>query len=240
MGKVTTYGYSDRGGRKENEDSGGVYVYSDRIIAVVADGLGGQGDGSIASATALQELAKCGRQGALPCQEELSEAFHRANQAILMKQQNQYHMKTTAVYLCIHGTHAIWAHVGDSRLYHFYKGEMRHVTCDHSIPQLAVLMGEIARRDIPRHPQRSHLMKALGCEDIRPEIHEPVLLEPGKHVFLLCTDGFWEYLEEEELAQSADRYESAEEWIALLRGKMQKRFCADHDNNTAMAIFAEM
>jgi len=240
MGKVTTYGYSDKGGRQENEDSGGIYVYSDRIIAIVADGLGGQGDGSVASATALQELAKCGLQGSLPCQKEVGDAFHRANQAILTKQQNRFHMKTTAVYLCIQGSYAIWAHMGDSRLYHFYKGEMCHVTCDHSVPQLAVLLGEIARGDIPRHPQRSHLTKALGCEGIRPEIHEPVLLEPGRHVFLLCTDGFWEYLDEEELARSADQSENAQDWIESLRGKMQKHFRKDHDNNTAMAIFAEM
>lgn len=240
MGRVTTYGYSDKGGRRENEDSGGIYVYSDRIIAVVADGLGGQGDGSIASDTALQELAKCGLQGPLPGQEEVRDAFARANQAILSRQHNKYHMKTTAVYLCIQGSCAIWAHVGDSRLYHFYQGEMTHVTCDHSVPQLAVLMGEIERRDIPAHPQRSHLMKALGCEEVKPDIHEPVLLEPGKHVFLLCTDGFWEYIDEDELAQSVEAAKTAEEWIASLRGDIQKRFYDDHDNNTAMAIMMEL
>lgn len=240
MGRVTTYGYSDKGGRQENEDSGGIYVYSDKIIAVVADGLGGQGDGGVASATALQELAKCGQGGPMPGREEIRDAFARANQAIRSRQRNQYHMKTTAVYLCVQGCHAIWAHIGDSRLYHFYRGGMSHVTCDHSVPQLAVLMGEIDRRDIPGHPQRSHLMKALGCEEARPDIHEPVLLESGKHVFLLCTDGFWEYLDEDGLAQSADAADAAEEWIASLRREIGPHFSADHDNNTAMAIFVEI
>lgn len=240
MGRVTTYGYSDRGGRQENEDSGGVYVYSDKIIAVVADGLGGQGDGSLASAVALQELSKCGIQGALPGPEEVGEAFARANRAIMEKQQNTYHMKTTAVYLCIQDRHAIWAHVGDSRLYHLYQDRICHFTCDHSVPQLAVLMGEIERRDIPRHPQRSHLMKALGCEDVKPEIHEPVLLGPGKHVFLLCTDGFWEHVDEETLAQTAQTAETAEQWISLLRRDIQKHYCAGQDNNTAMAVFTEI
>lgn len=240
MGKVTTYSYSDRGGRPDNEDSGGVYVYSDRIIAVVADGLGGQGDGGIASATALQELAKCGMQGALPSREELGGAFGRANRMILERQKNEYHMKTTAVYLCVCGSQAVWAHIGDSRLYHFYGGEMCHVTCDHSVPQLAVLVGEIERRDIPGHPQRNQLIKALGCEDIRPEIHEPVSLEPGKHVFLLCTDGFWEYLDEEKLAQSAEQCANAEQWIESLLAQIRKRFSADHDNNTALAIVVEI
>lgn len=240
MGRVTTYGYSDRGGRRENEDRGGIYVYTDKIIAVVADGLGGQGDGGIASETALGELARCGRQGELPGQEEVREAFDRANRAILSKQHNGYHMKTTAVYLCIRDNRAIWAHIGDSRLYHFYGGKMCHVTCDHSVPQLAVLMGEIERRDIPAHPRRSQLMKALGCEEVKPDIHAPVRLEPGKHVFLLCTDGFWEYVDEEDLARSADAAGTAEEWIESLRRYIPRNFCDGHDNNTAMAVFVEL
>lgn len=240
MSRVSTYGYSDMGGRPINEDSGGIYVYADKIIAVVADGLGGQGDGNIASALALEELADCGIQAELPEPETIHASFLKANEAIMERQQNKFHMKTTAVYLCIYKDHAIWAHIGDSRLYHFYQNEICHVTLDHSVSQLAVFLGEISRSEIPHHSGRSRLIKALGCDEAEPEIHETVLLEPGKHVFLLCTDGFWEYMEEEELAHSIAEVQTAEEWIAFLRGQIAKRCGDDHDNNTAMAVFLEV
>ena len=83
-------------------------------------------------------------------------------------------------------------------------------------------------------------MKALGCEEIEPEIHEPVLLQPGRHAFLLCTDGFWEYLDEEELAETVIKAETAEEWIACLRRRIAERGSNEHDNNTALAIISEV
>ena len=112
MGNVTTYGYSDAGGRPENEDHGGIFVTSKNLIAVVADGLGGQGEGGAASALALEVL--------------------------LQRQENQTHMKTTAVYLCICEGNAVWAHIGDSRLYHFYQNRLCDFTLDHSVSHVEV------------------------------------------------------------------------------------------------------
>ncbi|MCM1224528.1 MAG: protein phosphatase 2C domain-containing protein [Lachnospiraceae bacterium] len=240
MGKVSTYGYSDPGGRHENEDNGGIYVYSKNLIAVVADGLGGQGDGDIASALALGQLSRCGEGGQLPGQEMMEQYFRRANQAILDRQKNESHMKTTAVYLCICRGRAVWAHIGDSRLYHFYEDRLCDYTLDHSVSQVAVYLGEIERKDIPRHGGRSQLLRALGCEEIQPEFHEPVELSPGRHAFLLCTDGFWEYLQDEEMENALARAGTAEEWVRSLRGTAQKRFAPDNDNNTAMAVIMEV
>jgi len=241
MSNVSTFGYSDIGGRPVNEDKGGIYVYTDKIIAVAADGLGGEGGGDIASLTALEELSRCGVEGDLPDRETILTGFHKTNEMILKKQQDTSAMKTTAVYLCIYGNHAVWAHIGDSRLYHFYQNEICHYTLDHSVPQMAVLMEEIERKDIPKHPGRSRLLKALGCEeDAEPEIHEPVLLEPGRHAFLLCTDGFWEYLAEEELSEALVCTATAKEWVSCLRGHLSKRCGREHDNNTAMAVVLEI
>ena len=240
MGNVSTYGYSDIGNRQENEDNGGIYVYGTNIVAVVADGLGGQGGGQAASSLALHELSRCGTQEKLPDREEIEAYFQKANEAIIKRQQNQFHMKTTAVYLCIHGKSAIWAHIGDSRLYHFYQKKLCHFTQDHSVSQLAVLLGEISSSEIPGHAKRSHLLKALGCEEMKPEVHEAVLLEPGQHAFLLCTDGFWECMEEEELQDALFHTETAEEWITFLRQKITLNSGENHDNNTAMAVFLEV
>lgn len=240
MEKVSTYGYSDIGSRQKNEDNGGIYIYGKNLVAIVADGLGGQGKGDAASLAALTELSRCGSLGELPDKTMLESYFQRANEVIIKKQQNQFQMKTTAVYLCIHDNCAIWAHIGDSRFYHFYRGELCHFTLDHSMSQLAVTLGEISRSEIPGHSERSCLLRALGCEEIKPEIHETITLQPGKHAFLLCTDGFWEYLHENELSEGLAQTKTAQEWIAFLCSRIEERHGEEYDNNTAMAIFLEV
>ncbi len=242
MGNISTYGYTNIGSRKENEDAGIICLYEKNTVVVIADGLGGQGDGRTASQTAVQSLQQCGFDGRFPGKKAVEEAFQAANGAVLQKQQNQFHMKTTAVYLCIHENKAIWAHIGDSRLYHFWDGSLCHYTLDHSLPQVAVALGEIERREIPGHPKRSCLLRALGnaVDEIETEVHEPVVLEPGKHAFLLCTDGLWEYLDDEEIQDALCRSKSAEIWLQELFGLIRERWESDYDNNTAAAVIIEV
>ncbi len=240
MKRVSKYGYSDIGGRKENEDTFGIYVYGKNLVLAVADGLGGQGDGKEASRTAIASLSACGADGEFPNEEELAEAFAKANEDLMRKQSNKFHMKTTAVYLCIHKVCAIWGHIGDSRLYHFHNGKLSDYTLDHSLSQVAVALGEIGRNDIPNHSQRSRLLRALGCEGEEANIHAPVTLEQGKHAFLLCTDGFWEYLSDDEIAAVLQESESAKMWISKLKQQIEKRCESNNDNNTAAAVMLEV
>ncbi len=240
MGGISIYGYTDIGGRKENEDAGDIRIYGKNLVAVIADGLGGQGDGKAASELAVESLFKCGNQGRFPDEEEVSQAFRMANEAILKKQLNHFHMKTTAVYLCISENQAIWAHVGDSRLYHFHNDRLCHYTLDHSLSQMAVALGEIKREDIPGHPQRSRLLRALGCEGEEAEIHKPICLENGRHAFLLCTDGLWEYLSDKEICKELHESATAEAWLKGLRVCLKSRCGGENDNNTAAAVILEV
>ena len=240
MKRFSKYGYSDVGGRKENEDAFGIYVYGKNLVTVIADGLGGQGDGQEASKLAVASLSGCGSDGNFPEEEELMQAFVNANQEVLKKQQNKFHMKTTAVYLCMHETRAIWGHIGDSRLYHFFNGKLCDYTLDHSLSQVAVALGEIERKDIPNHSQRSSLLRALGCEGEEAKVHAPILLEEGKHAFLLCTDGFWEYLSDDEISEVLKESESAKRWILKLRQFVESRCGNKNDNNTAIAVMLEV
>lgn len=237
---VYTYVYSDIGNRKENEDTAELYVYKKNMVAVVADGLGGQGDGKAASELVCRQLLKCGAQDEFVSREVLSKAFAEANEALLRKQENSFHMKTTAVCLCIQDNRAIWAHIGDSRLYHFYNGELCECTLDHSISQLAVTMGEIRREDIPKHPGRSRLYHAMGTKGEEPEIHSPLFMEKGRHAFLLCSDGFWEYLTDRDITEDLHRSKTAREWVLLLRDRIKSRCDENHDNNSAIAVILEV
>lgn len=237
--KLDTYYYSSIGGRKENEDAVELRENSAGAVAVLADGLGGQGDGSIASRTICESLIKLGADGGFPSGESLTAAFEKANAELIAKQTNRFHMKTTAVYLCVHDDRAVWAHVGDSRLYHVHNGLLCHYTLDHSASQLAVYLGQITRKEIPQDPGRNRLLRALGVEGEKADVHDAVPLDRGRHAFLLCSDGLWEYLSDEEITAICSRNLSAKEMLGTMV-KLKNQRCAQNcDNNSAILILAE-
>ena len=234
-----SFGYSNIGTRMINEDSFSIFSEGKVLSAIVADGLGGHGGGKEASEIAVSILAKCGDKGQLPTEDDILQSLQRANQTILEHRINENHMKTTAVYLCIADNKAKWAHIGDSRLYHFWNGQLCDYTLDHSVSQMAVLLGTIDRSEIPKHSERSRVLRVLGHEEILPEIHSEILLEPGAHAFLLCTDGFWESVTEDEMMLDLYKVSSAKEWICCMRHRLMKRLGEDHDNHTAVAVMIE-
>lgn len=234
--------YTALGNRPENEDSiFTVQPTPEAAFAVVADGLGGHGGGKAASQIVVQMLGTCySSNPALPQREEIEQWLNAVNSEILSRRNGPNHMKSTVVCLAVEGERAVWAHIGDSRLYHFADGRLAHFTLDHSMCQLAVQLGEITRAQIPDHPDRSRLLKALGEETISPELQKPVVLQPGQHAFLLCTDGLWERLLEEEIGLDLQKSATPGEWLDSLRRRAEKRKWTDVDNNTAAAIFLEV
>lgn len=245
MKKGSIFEYSETGPREENEDSVGVKVYTKNIIAVLADGLGGQEDGKAASGLIVENLLLCGQEEEFPDTDQIRSAIFYANDAILQRRQGDSGMKSTAVYLCIGEDRAVWAHTGDSRLYHFYgktedQYEMKEYTLDHSIPQLAVYMGEITREEIRSHPGRNRLIHVLGVEDPYCVVAEPVRLDPGYHAFLLCSDGFWECMEEENFCQQLQEKQAAEDWILSMVQKAQQDGKEFQDNYSAIGILLEV
>lgn len=239
--QIQLHGYTDSGDRGENEDTG-TYgeLGEDGFYAIVADGLGGHGGGKTASETAVRGLCQCRESGVFPGREEILAWMGQINEEILAKRDGPYHMKTTAVFLVAQGNRASWAHIGDSRLYHYLDGELADATEDHSVCQVAVKLGEITRRQIPGHPDRNRLLKVLGEEGAEPEVREAVPLLPGQHAFLLCTDGLWERLNEDEIMLELHKADTPEQWIDGLRCRAQKRKSTDVDNNTAVAVFADI
>ncbi len=235
-------GYTDIGTRAENQDS---YDYRDlggeRVYAVVADGLGGHEGGQAASRVAVKYMTSAlDGETALPAEATLRERLAAANREILERRKNSDQMKSTVVGLYIWGSQAIWTHIGDSRLYHFFNGELYHYTKDHSVPQISVQLGEITRDQIPRHPDRSRLIRVLGGDELRPEFAGPCALSAGQHAFLLCSDGFWEYLHEDEIMLDLNKSATPRQWLDYLRIRRLRRLGAEVDNNTAIALFLEV
>lgn len=235
--KIEQYWYTDPGTRQENQDSCACFATPEGCCAVVCDGLGGHGGGKAASEIGVRVLSHW--QGApLPDADTLLGWMQDANREILRSRADASQMKTTAVALYIRKNQALWAHIGDSRLYHFHNGTPADLTEDHSIAQLAIKLGELpSRREIPDYEGRSKLIRVLGEENLKPEIHPAVTLAPGDHAFLLCSDGLWERLQEDEIWLDLHKAASPEEWVYLLRCRAIRRKSTDVDNNTAIAIW---
>lgn len=232
--------YTSIGSRTENEDTGAYEQFGpDQMYAVVCDGLGSHGGGQAASRAVVTQLQQT-HFSQLPTAQQINEWLHQSNQEILAKRNGPQHMKTTVVALFIHQNRAVWVHAGDSRLYHFHNGHLVDATADHSVCYLALKLGEITRRDIPSHPDRNKVLKVLGEDRIAPEIHDPVTLEPGLHAFLLCSDGLWERLHEDEIMLDLYKSQTPDQWLFNLRCRAELRKYTDVDNNTAVAAFVSI
>lgn len=235
---LQTASYTDIGGRAANEDCvRQVTAGSDSLCLVVADGLGGHGGGEQASSAACRTI--CGGWSGRASPAILTDLFQEAHRSVTALQTPQCAMKSTAVALAVTEDRIAWAHVGDSRLYHFYEDKLVFQTRDHSASQIAVMLGDITPDQIRFHEDRSRVLRALGQEgNLNVETQEEPLT-PGRHAFLLCTDGFWEYVLEPEMEVDLRRSADPKEWLERMRARLRQRVSSNNDNNTAAAVWLE-
>ncbi|MCK9905493.1 protein phosphatase 2C domain-containing protein, partial [Frankia sp. Cpl3] len=150
-----------------------------RVLAIVADGMGGHQAGEVASRMATERILKELRDLAadLPQEdqrEKLMNAILQANEEVY--QYAQTHpgcsgMGTTVVAALLSTEGAITAHIGDSRLYHYSSNRLIQWTEDHSLVQELIKSGQITQEEALVHPQRNVVMRALGTEkDIRIDL----------------------------------------------------------------------
>ncbi len=231
--------YTDQGGRKTNEDSCDIFTKGNELCAVVADGLGSYGGGDAASMCAVKEIEKAYRQEAGEwSSERIYRCLSQINTAVYQMQTPTCKMKTTIAVLFVSSTQCRWAHVGDTRIYHFVNNILKDMTLDHSVPQMAVLSGEITQAQIRYHKDRNKLLRALGYQTaIQIDISEPVSIEQDNHAFLLCSDGFWEYVEENEMVATLSEADNPVVWLNKMTVILRSRVPKNHDNNTAVAVW---
>jgi serine/threonine protein phosphatase PrpC len=192
------------GGRDEQQDRVEVMAgRGGRHLLVVADGLGGH-KGGAAAAAAVVEAARAlwPRQQATP---EAPAAFlgalcaeaHRRIGALATDEDESPH--STCVLLHLDGREAHWAHVGDSRLYHFRDHALVERSQDHSVVQLLVDLGRIAEADMATHPDQNRLTQSLGGGKAPEPSLGSTTIEAGD-AFLLCSDGLWESVDIDDMA----------------------------------------
>ena len=233
---MDTYSYTDIGGRPHNEDAVCIrQMGENQVLAVLAAGLGGYGGGEIASGIAVETLNNGWNGVSSPA--VLYELILQAHRRIILTQTPVCKMRSTIVALSVGSGHADWAYAGDSRLYQFYNGALVRQTRDHSASQVAVLMGEITQDEIRFHKDRSQIFRALGQDGGLNVDTGSVDLVPGEYAFLLCSDGFWEYIYEQEMTASLAQSSSPREWVEKMRDLLRQRAPQNNDNNTAAAVW---
>ena len=238
---VSYHLFSNPGGRENNEDDVGMYQDGQSWCFVLADGLGGHGKGEVASKLAVEAAV---REFALrgPGEESLKASFDQAQRAILEGQKEDYRardMKTTLVILHISENQVWWGHIGDSRLYYFQKGKLKERTLDHSVPQMLVAAGQLKEKQIRNHPDRNRLLRVLGVDWDSPKYQIAESKErEERQAFLLCSDGFWELIDEKKMQHCLKKASSPQEWTELMESIVRKNGQGKNmDNYSAVAVW---
>ena len=187
--------------RKNNEDA---LIFIEPETFIVADGMGGQAAGEIASQMLIDTVKNFLPAVPEPWSEDiLKKAILKSNAAILReaaKNSNYRGMGTTATILHIYNRRAYYAHVGDSRLYRLKNKNLEQITQDHSYVENLVRKGEITAEEARNHPMKNILTQAVGAV-------ENILVDTASFTvnagdtFLLCTDGLTNMLEDKEIAE---------------------------------------
>lgn len=182
--------------RPQNEDS----IVDDTVLGlwVVADGVGGNGFGDVASQIATQTMERKLRQGL-----GLVKATLAANQAIIetAQQKIEYrNMATTVVGCHVHGSSYEISWVGDSRAYLIDQHHINQLTSDHNLANALAEQGVVSEADVRQHPGQHELTQALGHMGVAKPSVTVGELHHGD-CLLLCTDGLTGVLADQEIYQ---------------------------------------
>jgi protein phosphatase len=221
--------------RTNNEDAGSFFKVADENIIrekgyllLVADGMGGHNAGEVASKMAVEiiheEYFKPGGESSK--EKLLSKAFNAANKKIfdLASANESYKgMGTTCTALVVIGKTIYYAHAGDSRAYLYKNKAITRLTEDHTYVQQLVKNGDITAAEANTHPQRNILTNAMGTKPaLRVDTGAAATTFDEGDRLLLCSDGLYDYLNDDELA-TALRYESLQNAADYLVAEAKRR-----------------
>ncbi len=180
-------------------------------VFIVADGMGGYKGGEKASAIAIKiaanhilqniylpDLVPNAYRGSYPpLNEILTSAVNMANTAVLDAVPESGTTLTIAVVI---GNQAYFAHVGDSRAYIYHDGNLQQITQDHSLVARMVELGQVTAQEALTHQHRNVLYRAVGqTSTLEVETYFHPL--PSNSYLLICSDGLWGLVSDEEISQ---------------------------------------
>ncbi|MBT2478752.1 PP2C family serine/threonine-protein phosphatase [Streptomyces sp. ISL-94] len=201
--------------REGNEDSG----YAGPRLLAIADGMGGQAAGEVASSEVISTLVQLDDD--VPGSDiltSLATAVQRANDQlrVMVEEDPQLEgMGTTLTALLWTGQRLGLVHVGDSRAYLLRDGVLTQITQDHTWVQRLVDEGRITEEEATTHPQRSLLMRALGSGDIvEPDLSIREVRAGDR--YLICSDGLSGVVSHQTLEETLADYHGPRETVQSL------------------------
>jgi len=215
--------------RQNNEDSYLELVIENKnvncLLLVVADGMGGHNAGEVASKTVVESIESYFKSEESDLNSDktliyLKESIEQANLEVFNASANDEKLKgmgSTCTAMMILNNQIFIAHVGDSRAYLLRGNNINQLTKDHTLAEKMFDSGIISKDEAKTSPHRNMLMKAIGiAEQLEVETYNPFKVQPGD-IYLLCSDGLTEYIEEEELRSILNIYEPDEACKLLVK-----------------------
>lgn len=233
---------SKPGERDQNEDYTGMQQKGESYCFILADGLGGHGGGDEASRIVVEGIrADFARNGAVS-PDYLKRCFALGQWLLLEKQKKQHRkteMKTTLTVLLTGPGRVMWGHIGDSRIYYFQDKKFKMRTLDHSVPQMLVAAGKLKEKQIRGHADRNRLLCVMGVEWEKPQYEiAQGITRGGGEAFLLCSDGFWEWVLEKQMQRALKKADTPDAWLEIMEHVALKNGAGKHmDNYSAVAVF---
>ncbi len=244
---IKTYGITDPGMQRDsNEDS--YLLMPEMGIYMVADGMGGHNAGEIASLAAIQtiknhftlELMLSVQNNKAKVEKELKNSILKAHKQIetISKTKNEYDgMGSTIAISLIRDRILHTCHVGDTRVYVSTPSGITQITNDHSPVAELVRIGEMTKEEARHSPLKNRITQAIGGPlQIVPEYNQTYALNP-EDVVLICSDGLWEMLSDQEIWDIIMERENAEKTCKKLIQQANK--AGGHDNITVVMVEIE-
>ncbi|MBQ6554416.1 MAG: Stp1/IreP family PP2C-type Ser/Thr phosphatase [Firmicutes bacterium] len=185
-------------GRQRTVNQDNIFVSKEPIgclpnVFVVADGMGGELAGDVASAMAIEVFCRCLRERTPNGEylDNLISAVSEANTAVFAKGSSSPEctgMGTTFTGVTIAGNVLYAAHVGDSRLYAVTEKKIEQLSNDHSYVMEMVRSGQLTIEEAENHPKKNVIMRAVGYSSI---INVDGIIRPVARdsIYLVCSDG---------------------------------------------------
>lgn len=221
MVNITFAGASDPGHRRfNNEDA--LLIMPEHGLAVVADGIGGAAAGEVASSifvdTAREIFLSRQQSDEQSCISLIQKAFSLANERMYINAEQHpanKGMGCTAEMLVLYEGGYIVGHIGDSRTYRMKNGILRQITKDHSFVQERVDQGLLAPEEARNHPMKNIITRAVGISGKLSIDLVQGKNQPGD-LFLLCSDGLTDMVDDERLSELLMRKVDLEQMVAIL------------------------
>lgn len=208
--QIETADISLIGNREENQDRVAVASADHAVLLVVLDGMGGHAEGARAAEVARATLLELFWQTPHPVFDPLGFlhlALGRAHEEVVKLGASlpmETRPRATCAVSLVQDGAAYWAHIGDSRVYQIRQTQVHLRTRDHSHVEVLLREGLIREEEVQGHPMRNYVECCLGGDAALPEmsISARRRLHAGD-LLLLCTDGVWANLKDQDFAQFA-------------------------------------